>query len=576
MTRFCSAVILILSCILLVHGAWAVGLAYEDAFSSPFGAGSVKGYAEDLGVHWTRAPVNVDADTWDETAVLKMFDTIVRESARNNVTVFGIINPAQKNGEWLTAEQYAAAVGYLVERYDGDGVDDMEGLIYPVRTWELMNEYSSTMSRAYAGLSREEFVAFFAAGKTAARTACPSALIAYDPFDETDTEALLSSLSPSDIDIVVLHTYSPLDVPADSNFPYYAPNFAGYLQRLGLSGKPVWATEYAMYDHAGMTPPPNYVPAGDQGDNARWFVQTTAWGLGSGAFDKIIYTEVETPLDAQNDARLGWMALIDRSGVKRPIYYAFKKMAGLIGGFEGAGMADIGEDVYACSFRAGDRTVWCIWSKETAGVRENVTLDGLQGTCALITAAVPDENGVFEHWTQEIEGDRLVIRELTSMPLYIEPYEGAPMADFTANTTSGQIPLTVHFTDLSTGTPAAWAWSFGDGNASAFQNPTHTYAAPGNYTVSLSLNGGADTCTRPAYIKVTPLLYGDANDDGAVDQADTLRVLREVVGLKEKPAAGTELFTKTDVHTNGAIEVGDALFIAQHNVGLRDVWFELV
>jgi len=144
---------------------------------------------------------------------------------------------------------------------------------------------------------------------------------------------------------------------------------------------------------------------------------------------------------------------------------------------------------------------------------------------------------------------------------------------FTANTTAGPAPLAVHFTDTSTGEPTAWSWTFGDGNTSTDQNPTHTYTAPGNYTVSLEVNGGADTCTRPAYITVTPILLGDANEDGVVNQADTLRVLKQVVGLAAKPATDTERFTKTDVHRNGAIEVGDALYIAQYNVGLRNGWF---
>jgi len=149
-------------------------------------------------------------------------------------------------------------------------------------------------------------------------------------------------------------------------------------------------------------------------------------------------------------------------------------------------------------------------------------------------------------------------------------------ANFTANPSSGTTPLIVHFKDTSANGPSSWLWTFGDGTTSTDQNPTHTYTAPGNYTVSLSVNGGADTCTRPAYITVTPVRYGDANDDGVVNQADTLRVLRQVVGLSTKPAADTEQFTKTDVHRNGAIEVGDALFIAQYNVGLRDAWFVLM
>ncbi len=78
---------------------------------------------------------------------------------------------------------------------------------------------------------------------------------------------------------------------------------------------------------------------------------------------------------------------------------------------------------------------------------------------------------------------------------------------------------------------------------------------------------GGETCAKPDCIKVTPVLFGDANEDNRTNQADTLLV------LQEKPAAGTNRFRKSDVHTNGAIEVGDALFTAQYNVGLRDVWF---
>ncbi len=71
------------------------------------------------------------------------------------------------------------------------------------------------------------------------------------------------------------------------------------------------------------------------------------------------------------------------------------------------------------------------------------------------------------------------------------------------------------------------------------------------------------------------LLYGDANGDGRVDQADTLKVLRQVVGLESKPSAGGMMFRVTDVTRNGVIDAGDAMFIAQYNVGLRDEYFRL-
>jgi hypothetical protein len=152
-------------------------------------------------------------------------------------------------------------------------------------------------------------------------------------------------------------------------------------------------------------------------------------------------------------------------------------------------------------------------------------------------------------------------------------------AGFSADSTSGVAPLTVRFTDESTGDPKSWSWTFGDGGTSTDQNPVYTYRTPGNYTVRLSVGGGKMVCTKPNSIKVTPVLFGDADGDGEVNQADTLRVLQEVMGIVEHdkmPEPGTEEFQKTDVHRNGVIEVGDALFIAQYNVGLRDVWFELL
>lgn len=51
----------------------------------------------------------------------------------------------------------------------------------------------------------------------------------------------------------------------------------------------------------------------------------------------------------------------------------------------------------------------------------------------------------------------------------------------------------VQFVDRSSGSPASWSWSFGDGAASNAQNPTHTYAAAGTYTVSLTASNGGST-----------------------------------------------------------------------------------
>jgi PKD repeat protein len=60
---------------------------------------------------------------------------------------------------------------------------------------------------------------------------------------------------------------------------------------------------------------------------------------------------------------------------------------------------------------------------------------------------------------------------------------------------------TVLFTDLSSGNPTSWLWSFGDGTSGTVQNPSHTYAAPGVYPVTLTISG--DSCTSSYTTNVT-------------------------------------------------------------------------
>jgi PKD repeat protein len=96
-----------------------------------------------------------------------------------------------------------------------------------------------------------------------------------------------------------------------------------------------------------------------------------------------------------------------------------------------------------------------------------------------------------------------------------------PVADFTQDVTSGQSPLSVSFTDLSTGQPTSWLWNFGDDSNSVQQNPSHNYTNPGNYLVSLTVSNstGSDTKTNSFYIRVGYKLC-DFNHDGIVDFED--------------------------------------------------------
>jgi len=80
-----------------------------------------------------------------------------------------------------------------------------------------------------------------------------------------------------------------------------------------------------------------------------------------------------------------------------------------------------------------------------------------------------------------------------------------PVAEFSATPTTGKLPLTVEFTDKSTGVPTGWIWSFGDGTISREQNPKHQYLQEGKYKIILSVTNvaGSSTIKKINYIRVT-------------------------------------------------------------------------
>jgi serine protease len=99
---------------------------------------------------------------------------------------------------------------------------------------------------------------------------------------------------------------------------------------------------------------------------------------------------------------------------------------------------------------------------------------------------------------------------------YIAAYE-AVVADFSGSPTSGLTPLTVDFTNASSGDYDTCLWDFGDGVTSTLKSPSHTYTAVGVYTVTLAIAGpaGTDTEIKSGFIAVEPPEYTlDVTIDG--------------------------------------------------------------
>jgi len=83
-----------------------------------------------------------------------------------------------------------------------------------------------------------------------------------------------------------------------------------------------------------------------------------------------------------------------------------------------------------------------------------------------------------------------------------------PVAQFSGSPRQGQGPLTVIFTDLSTGGPTTWEWDFDNDGVpdSILQNPQYIYDIFGTYSVKLVVTNefGEDEELKINYITVTP------------------------------------------------------------------------
>ncbi|MBM4445227.1 MAG: PKD domain-containing protein [Chloroflexi bacterium] len=110
----------------------------------------------------------------------------------------------------------------------------------------------------------------------------------------------------------------------------------------------------------------------------------------------------------------------------------------------------------------------------------------------------------------------------------------APIAAFTAEVTAGDLitnnpiaglaPLTIAFTDRSTGEIKTWRWGFGDGSPTVYeQNPSHRYTREGRFTVQLTVEGPdkADSAVKTFFVNILTISEAANNELNQARQAVT-------------------------------------------------------
>jgi PKD repeat protein len=110
---------------------------------------------------------------------------------------------------------------------------------------------------------------------------------------------------------------------------------------------------------------------------------------------------------------------------------------------------------------------------------------------------------------------------------------GTPVtADFSWSPISPLAGQPVGFTDASRGSPTTYSWNFGDpssggSNTSTTKDPSHTYASPGNYTVTLAVSGGGSSNQTQRTITIA----GKPTGGGTATQTLFVPIVLDVAGF---------------------------------------------
>ena len=163
-----------------------------------------------------------------------------------------------KVGEPCDMAAYAEFLKKAVERYDGDGKDDMPGLTIPLKYWEIMNEPS--MQGGVTGGMGEELKFFVGTPQEY----LDILKISYQTIKKADSEAkvlhagmagmqqnfqdfwkpIFSGAAGDYFDIANIHTISTDERRED----LYVIKFKRFLEQYGLGDKPIWITEVQYGD----------------------------------------------------------------------------------------------------------------------------------------------------------------------------------------------------------------------------------------------------------------------------------------------------------------------------------------
>jgi hypothetical protein len=232
---------------------------------------------------------------------------------------------ATTKGKPCDMEAYKNFVSRLVERYDGDNIEDMPGLTVPIKHWEVMNEPEfSTGDLIFFQGNAVDYFEILKATHEAVKAADPEAYVVQGgmagmmDIDIKFWQEVFDLGGAAYLDIMNMHSIGHGE-------HLNIPDFKRFLDDNGITGKPIWVTE-VQYQQSHQTQ--DYNNEDFAGILARSYIFALANGV-----DNLLYVNLKMPPKFGGggppfDER---SALITDDGGKSALFHAHATIAGILG-----------------------------------------------------------------------------------------------------------------------------------------------------------------------------------------------------------------------------------------------------
>jgi hypothetical protein len=273
-------------------------------------------------------------------------------------------------------DAYTKWVTATVERYDGDGVDDMDGLKTRVEAWEIGNEEEGpcggdlATASVYVPLLKTTYETIKAADPTAlVLNAGALEIVGGGGQEISATKEYWKSFfalgGGKYVNIFNMH-YNREREGADATADVWLEHldfFNGLMQEQGLN-KPIWLTEFGTYSGSPSARPVPTPPAGHPAKNplappsqseafqAAWYFRYTVMGFEAGVRRYFV------DLSGKNNTGIGGSALLDERGEARSFLDVLKTLGLTLDGMTRVERLAEGEYV----FTTPQATVYALWS----------------------------------------------------------------------------------------------------------------------------------------------------------------------------------------------------------------------